>query len=245
MHNKYATFVLPVLAGLAIVGAGFSTWVFGNTTSADKNATGSAIITGDETTGPTVSLKLGYISDGTFTEVSSPSFALTLDQGGVSNATNNEAGISFAWLGDSTVTDALNANGLSFQWSISSEDATAYSNYSVTVTYTLELQNVDDGKILNYVDLAESVTMPEGDQQVVTGQLVSDLASGNGTSYINHSVGFKPTSWVYTNKPGNLGEYQSMLSELGLSYDAESESYTSAQKIAFVFTVETTFTLNQ
>lgn len=246
MHNKYATFVLPVLAGLAIVGAGFSTWVFGNTTHADKNATGSAIIAGDETTGPTVSLKLGYISDGTFTEVSSPSFTLTLDQGGVSNATNNEAGITFAWLSDDpTVTNGLDTNGLSFQWSISSEDATAYSNYSVTVTYSLELQNVDDGKILDYIKLADSVTMPEGSQTVVTNQLVSGLASGDGTSYINHNAAFKPTSWVYTNKPGNLGEYQSMLSNLGLSYDASSESYTSTQKIEFVFNVETTFTLNQ
>ena len=245
MHNKYATFVLPVLAGLAIVGAGFSTWVFGNTTHADKSATGSAIIAGDETTGPTVSLKLGYISDETFTEVSSPSFTLTLDQGGVANATNNEAGITFAWLGDSTVTNGLNTNGLSFQWSISSEDATAYSNYSVTVTYSLKLQNVDDGKILNYIGLADSVTMPEGSQTVVTDQLVSGLDSGDGTSYINQNVAFKPTSWVYTDKPGNLGEYQSMLSELGLSYDSESVSYTSTQKIEFVFNVETTFTLNQ
>ena len=245
MHNKYATFVLPVLAGLAIVGAGFSTWVFGNKTSVDKNATGSAIITGDETTGPTVSLKLGYISDGTFTEVSSPSFALTLDQGGVSNATNNEAGITFAWLDDDpTVTNGLNTNGLSFQWSISSEDATAYSNYSVTVTYSLELQNVEEGKILDYIKLADSVTMPEGSQTVVTNQLVSRLASGDGTSYINHNVAFKPTSWVYKDKPGNLGEYQSMLSGLGLSYDSESESYTSKQQIEFVFNVDTTFTLN-
>ena len=252
MHNKYATFVLPVLAGLAIVGAGFSTWVFGNTTSTPKNATGSAIIAGDESAGPTVSLKLGYISDDTFTEVSSPSFSLTLDQGGVSNATNNEAGITFAWLSDDpTVTNGLNTNGLSFQWSISSEDATAYSNYSVTVTYSLKLQNVDDGKILSYIKLADSVTMPEESQTVVTDQLVSGLASGDGTSYINHNVAFKPTSWVYTDepgkpgKPGNLGEYQSMLSNLGLSYDAESESYTSTQKIEFVFNVETTFTLNQ
>ena len=245
MHNKYATFVLPVLAGLAIVGAGFSTWVFGNKTSATKSATGSAIITGDETTGPAVSLKLGYISGGIFTEVSSPSFALTLDQGGASNATNKEAGITFAWLGDSTVVDALNTNGLSFQWSISSEDATAYSNYSVTVNYTLGLQNVDDGKILSYVGLADSVNMPTESQAVVTDELVSRLASGNGTSYINQSVAFKPTSWVYTNKPGNLVDYQSMLSDLGLAYDAESESYTSTQQIEFVFTVETTFTLNQ
>ena len=245
MHNKYATFVLPVLAGLAIVGAGFSTWVFGNRTSVDKSATGSAIITGDETTGPTVSLKLGYISGGTFTEVSSPSFALTLDQGGVPNATNNEAGIPFAWFGDPTVTDALNANGLSSQWSIASEDATAYSNYSVTVAYSIKLQNVDEGKILSYIGLADSVTMPEESQTVVTNQLVSRLASGDGTSYINHNVAFKPTSWVYTDKPGNLTDYQDMLSELGLSYNSESESYTSTQQIEFVFTVETTFTLNQ
>lgn len=241
MHNKYATFVLPVLAGLAIVGAGFSTWVFGNYSSTSQNATGTAIITGDESNGPTVNLKLGYIAGETFNEVSAPSFSLQLDQGSVSSATNPNAGITFSWNGD----DASNLDeyGLSFQWSISSDDATAYSNYSVTVSYTVALTNLNEGKILDYVNVNPSLQTEK--KNIATNQEVSLLTEGDGISYINENVALKPTSWVYTNKPGNLDDYKSMLSDLGLAYQSEAESYTSSQQIAFVFSVETTFTLNK
>lgn len=243
MHNKYATFVLPVLAGLAIVGAGFSTWVFGNYSSKSQNATGTAIITGDESNGPTVNLKLGYIAGETFNEVSAPSFSLQLDQGSVSSATNPNAGITFSWNGD----DASNLDeyGLSFQWSISSDDATAYSNYSVTVSYTVALTDLNEGKILSYVKLDDSISLQTEKENIATDMAVSSLASAGGVSYINENVGLKPTSWVYTNKPGNFEDYKSMLSDLGLAYQSEAESYTSSQQIAFVFSVETTFTLNK
>lgn len=243
MHNKYATFVLPVLAGLAIVGAGFSTWVFGNYSSTSQNATGTAIITGDESNGPTVSLKLGYIAGETFNEVSAPSFSLQLDQGSVSSATNPNAGITFSWNGADA--SKLDEYGLSFQWSIPSGDATAYSNYSVTVSYTVTLTDVDDGKILSYVKLDDSISLQTEKKNIATDKEVSSLTVGDGISYINENVGLKPTSWVYTNKPGNLEDYKSMLSNLGLDYQSSAASYASSQKIAFVFSVETTFTLNK
>lgn len=237
MHNKYATFVLPIVAGLAIVGAGFSTWVFGNTSTTQLPPyTGSVNVADEESLGPKPTIALGYITTvedvKTFNEVGAPKFTLTLDQNDP-NSSNGEndlnAGISFAW--NDT---GLNANGLAFQWSILEADKNAYSNYLVTVTFSVAISN-SESPIFTYVE------NPELDSGTLLDNVeVSTLEAAYSIS-INQIAG----DWKYKQKPQTLEAYQSMLTDLGYIYTTEEQdSYSgSEEKIEVTVTVNTTFTL--
>ena len=202
MHNKYATFVLPVLAGLAIVGAGFSTWVFGEQTSdASQTATGSITITdADDTFNAAIELgtatKTGQTYDQFTKDPSNYSFTLQLDQGGKDNAANTNVGIS--------VISGLESYDI--KWKTSRTDfASVYNGYTLNLEYTVELtlsENAD--KYLNWTGSASGKT------SVPVGSLTQEA---DGYYTIWGATGINNT-WTYDLKPTEFSDYSTMVSEL-------------------------------
>lgn len=245
MHNKYATFVLPIVAGLAIVGAGFSTWVFGNTSTTPATASGSVTITGvDSETMPMVSVKTGTVHSDSLIEWSS--FSVGLDQGGVENATNTSAGISVS---GATLENA-DYTEIDFEWSLPSDTHTSWSNYDVQIFYevtspTYEWIKLDD-------DSAKSNSR-KGYVSAVDGTVVtSDNPAANATKInvstitgdsilVNANIN---NDWIYSTKPQTESQYDSMTSyflnndSLGTVSDG-----TRVSQITLTLAVTTVFTL--
>ncbi len=205
MHNKYATFVLPVLAGLAIVGAGFSTWVFGeNTSDAAATATGSITITdADDAFNATIELGTASKSSdgiGTFDQfVTDPSeckFTLQLDQGGKENASEKTIGIS--------VVSGLESYDI--KWKTEKTNfKTLYDGYYLNLEYTvLVTYNGNTDTYLNWTGTAT------GETRVAVASLTDD---GDGFSTIWGATGINNT-WSYDLKPQDFGEYSTMVSAL-------------------------------
>lgn len=80
MHKKYLAFGLPVLGALAVVGSGFSAWAFGGNTTYDDASINVAV---------TEVAQYGKVTP------FSDTVYLLLDQGGQSNASGQDYGISF------------------------------------------------------------------------------------------------------------------------------------------------------
>ncbi len=258
MHNKYATFVLPVLAGLAIVGAGFSTWVF-SATAADATAAanGSVTITDVSNTGPQVTVALGEYDGtasgitGNFTAVTDPAFNLTLDQGTENGTSDHLKGVSFVWSGDAatTFTDAKN---LDFSWSISNADAIKYSNYTVTITYEWELTGAAASYVLpqaHTADLtaANASSVNNAKTATLTAVTSLDIATGlkDDTSaksyYVHSNIDLYDWEWRTDMKPTDINEYNSLRSALGAA--AGSDEVTVSDAIGIKLTVHSAFTL--
>ncbi len=207
MHNKYATFVLPIVAGLAIVGAGFSTWVFANQNDSDDSLTGTVSVTGVDNTGvePTITIGECGVEANQFTAASNDTFTVELDQGGVSAATDITKGITVKF-SDTTLEDGL----IDFQWKLSADDTTAYSNAKVYLTYSLSL----DGVVSNYAELKG--TTSGSHLEPSTAALISELEKENGCAYINVNANLTGNIWNYKEgaKPTSLDAYNSMSSAL-------------------------------
>lgn len=218
MHNKYATFVLPVLAGLAIVGAGFSTWVFGQENNdASANATGTVQITdADDQLG--AALKLGTVSDGDFTE-GPATFTLELDQGGYSNRTENTVGIS--------VIDGLESFDL--KWSTTNTDfLTVYDGYTLTLTLTATV--VYGGDTETYIKWVPGVSASQS-VTIAIGTETPELVEGDGTLYYLWDTNIE-NNWEYVNKPSEFGLYSSMVADLSGSDDKVTLNVTVKTTLA-------------
>lgn len=198
MHNKYATFVLPVLAGLAIVGAGFSTWVFGGNGSA-----ASDFLTGNITVAPAddtfnVTVELGTVAgEADFTKVEDgEGFTLLLDQGGVSEASNKAVGIS--------LTSGLASYDI--KWSAAKSNfATDYNGYSLTLAYNVSV---------NYGDVAGTYIVWVGEATGSTTISLDQLTTTDSETYSYlWDVNIENT-WNYVSKPQDFAEYSSMVSAL-------------------------------
>lgn len=247
MHNKYATFVLPIVAGLAIVGAGFSTWVFGNTdtSSTNGNLNGTVTITGIENSGPEVFLDLGYLDAGNenaFVKLTEdPTFTLKLDQGSTADAKNENVGVTFDW------TNSNLGNGLYLRWMVAKNVMDGYENYDVQATYSFKA--TADSAISAYVNVPEFANGAA--TTFIDGPAPSDIVSVEGTDYYYTLVklGSLGNGWTWKEgkKPANKGDYEAMISSLlGASLNQEDISAShSGQKSIFALevSVATTYTL--
>lgn len=201
MHNKYATFVLPVLAGLAIVGAGFSTWVFNENQTDTGTLSGKISITDVASDlDATLALKAGDASVNEFT--------LTLDQGGYDNLNNASVGIS------ASVTD------IGFTWTVGAAEVAGRSGYAVQLDYYWSLAMSETlGKYvkLNDIDAGESATSFNVGKKIVN---FPESTDGDFVITVNSNVGTTDVllgnTWSYVEgfKPTNFGSYSSMRSAL-------------------------------
>lgn len=197
MHNKYATFVLPVLAGLAIVGAGFSTWVFGgNGSAASDSLTGNITVApADDTFNATV--ELGTIDGASFTKVEDgEGFTLLLDQGGVSEASNTAVGIS--------LTSGLESYDI--KWTAAKPNfATDYNGYSLTLAYEVSI---------DYGDVAGTYIVWVGEASGSTTIALDKLTTTDSQTYSYlWDINIENT-WNYVSKPQRFDEYSTMVSAL-------------------------------
>lgn len=199
MHNKYATFVLPVLAGLAIVGAGFSTWVFGeNASDASAQATGSITIT-DVDDSFAASVQLGTKTDETTFEGSDTlTFSLTLDQGSSASDVN-----------DGIILDGLTSFDIKWLAAKTDEEGNGfmeiYNGYYVTLTYDIE--KVYGGNTATYLawnssKLTDSVKFA-----------VNDMKSEEAGDYYLWDANIA-NDWIYASKPTSFSQYDEMVSSL-------------------------------
>lgn len=216
MHNKYATFVLPIVAGLAIVGAGFSTWVFANQKDSSDTLSGTVSVAGVDNEGVKPTITIGkYGSETEFTAISSDTFDVLLDQGGVSAATDLTKGISVTF-SDSAITDGV----IDFRWKLSSGDTTSYSNAKVYLTYELSL----GGVVSNYAELAGTISgsYKESSSAVLISSLKTDT---DGGAYINVDANLDAGIWNYKEnaKPTSLESYNSMSSALAVEGASKTE----------------------
>ena len=186
MHNKYATFVLPVLAGLAIVGAGFSTWVFEGSNDASTSIKGTGTLTGVADL-PAATVQIGKITDGTFSKLDS--FTLTLDQGGLENMSNNKVGIT------------SDPSSFDYRWTITKAAKTQYLGFNVTLSASL-----------TYEGEGSSVTFVQPAAFEVTSAIGS-LPEDGENAYLDVDANLASV-WEYTNKPTTLSSYQAMSTAL-------------------------------
>lgn len=156
MKKKLLIAMIPVLGMGALVGSGFSAWVFGNGASQTYDFAGS------------ISVTTATSGNLTFNEVETSNFAIKLDQGGKENAADATKGITVTSLADLTFTlttaedvvmGANPTHEVLFTYSITS----TIGNYSKYLTYTTAMSNVvnssststplslDDGSLNSYM----------------------------------------------------------------------------------------------
>lgn len=216
MHNKYATFVLPVLAGLAIVGAGFSTWVFGNEASVNPTSSIAGTI-GVTDTATSIDAPKGKITvyEGT---VGTPTtnFVLKLDQGGISYANDEEVGITAVHAGEGVATGgssletAIALGDLGFRWSIADDANKTFwtTNYSISLTYSVKASI--EGSAASYIVYG-------GSKEDVTVDNASSTFASDGYVDVASAIDMTGTwTWQSGSKPLTLTEYNSMTSALAL-----------------------------
>lgn len=200
MHNKYATFVLPVLAGLAIVGAGFSTWVFANTTTDTDSLSGTIGVTNATNAGPECLVKIGKVTAGAISEEVSE-FSLILDQ--LDTGTDRDALDD----GIKAVEKTENPNGaltalpnLGFSWELHDDVNADFwtSNYEVSLRYSIEVTIA----LSTYVKYTATPTSGTVARQALT---TNPIVVENAIPMVD--------AWTYDKKPTNMSEYEAMSSE--------------------------------
>lgn len=188
MHKKFYNFMLPVLGAAVVVGSGFSAWVFSDTSVPDT-LSGTFSIT-DEV----ANLKVEIKKAGTDTDLTE--FALTLDQGGITNAKDKSVGIT------STVT--------SYDIKVSYE--TVYglekllTNSELTLSYTVAITSTDS--VTTYFDLTDGLAKQSA-SDVVVDTYNADMSSGT-----IHKWSSVPLTWTYVDKPDSKEDYDAMTTAL-------------------------------
>ena len=200
MHNKYATFVLPVLAGLAIVGAGFSTWVFANQTIDTDSLSGTIGITNATNDGPECLVKIGKVAEGALSEEVSE-FSLILDQLDDGNDRNAlDDGIKAVEKTDDPNGVLTELPNLGFSWELSDDVNAEFwtSNYEVSLSYSVQATIALDAYV-SYTATSTSGTVEQRD--LTTSPIVVEIAIQ------------MVDAWTYVKKPTNMSEYEAMSSE--------------------------------
>ncbi len=172
MNKKLLVAMLPILGSALIVGSGFSAFVF--------------------TVEPIVNNLTGTIEpapaiDGYKLTLEDTTFSLYLDQGGVANMTNPDAGISVYDAEHAVITETI----LDVQ--IEHYDSTSFSMFNFD--YTIDLA-IADGTVSTYVKVNE-----ENNQ--VKGKLAGE-----------HTSIEIPLVFSYVKKPQSYAEYDAMVTEL-------------------------------
>lgn len=181
MHKKYFNFILPIFGALAIVGSGFSAWIFSDVAQQTGEVNG------------TVTLENLSSLESSLT-VNPETFALHLDQGGIGN-TNVTDGIYFgddstAATLDVTLTYTLNPNDAAFGfW----DNVTA----AYTVAYTLP------GDLGEYI--APTDTTLGGDVDMTSYTV--DSTTGARTYTVNYTMGF---NYATGKKPTDATGYSAL-----------------------------------
>lgn len=200
MHNKYATFVLPVLAGLAIVGAGFSTWVFANQTTDTDSLSGTIGITNANNNGPECLVKIGKVAEGALSEEVSE-FSLILDQLDDGNDRNAlDDGIKAVEKTDNPNGVLTELPNLGFSWELSDDVNAEFwtSNYEVSLSYSVQATIALDAYV-SYIATSTSGTVEQ--RELTTSPIVVE----NAIQMVD--------AWTYVKKPTNMSEYEAMSSE--------------------------------
>lgn len=138
MRKKFITAVLPVLAATAIVGAGFSAWIFDASLDSENiNGTVEIAPLGD------VSLSLTWCdsSGAALANQESPTFAVTLDQGGKGN-TSADVGISVVTTSGDGTTQISNEGKLYFKVKYTAGSGNTATIASVDYDWNLALDSV-------------------------------------------------------------------------------------------------------
>lgn len=199
MHNKYATFVLPVLAGLAIVGAGFSTWVFANETIATDSLSGTIDITDADDDGPECLVKIGKVAEGALSEEVSE-FRLILDQldtgSDIDALDDGIKAVEKTEDPDGALTALPN---LGFSWELNDDVNADFwtSNYQVSLKYSIEVTIA----LSTYVKYTATPTSGTVAQQALT---TNPIVVENAIPMVD--------AWTYVTKPTNMSEYAAMSS---------------------------------
>lgn len=137
MKKKLLIAMIPVLGMGALVGSGFSAWVFGNGASQTYDFAGS------------ISVTTATSGNLTFNEVETSNFAIKLDQGGKENAADATKGITVTGLADlkftlTTAEDVVMGNNPTHEVLFTYSITSTIGNYSKYLTYTTAMKNVVD-----------------------------------------------------------------------------------------------------
>lgn len=135
MKKKLLIAMIPVLGMGALVGSGFSAWVFGNGASQTYDFAGS------------ISVTTATSGNLTFNEVETSNFAIKLDQGGKENAADATKGITVTGLADLTFTlttaeDVVMGDNPTHEVLFTYSITSTIGNYSKYLTYTTAMSNV-------------------------------------------------------------------------------------------------------
>lgn len=185
MRKKFITAVLPVLAATAIVGAGFSAWIFDASLDSENiNGTVEIAPLGD------VSLSLTWCdsSGAALANQDSPTFAVTLDQGGKGN-TSADVGISVVTTSGDGTTQISNEGKLYFK-----------------VTYTAGSGNT---ATINSVDYDWNIALDSVGYVALKGTTGADNIAA-GSSVDAAALVTVDLSMKYVNKPTDASSWKSL-----------------------------------
>lgn len=165
MHKKYFNFILPIFGALAIVGSGFSAWIFSNVVDQTKTVNGTVVLE-----------DLSTLTSDLTVDLDPAEFTLHLDQGGVGNTEVNK-GIYF---GDNPTAATLN---LEFTYTLTpnNKEFSFWDNVSstYTVAYTFP------GELGTYLVPTDTETAA---RSVTT--YTEDANTGVRTYTVEYSMGF-------------------------------------------------------
>ena len=236
LKRKMLAILLPTVAAATLVGSGFSAWYFNQKVSG--NVSGNV--------GVDITDAVGDIGTLAATEgaanATESTFNLILDQGGVDNLDDNDAGISFVEGEEDTTLGTGAIFGATFTWgNADSSGRSQYqiltdAGYKVQITQTVRISTLlfgyDDTTDSNddktkYLDVKTDAfsTWASGDEFTkVEGQdfveyvKVMDLTSANTVNY-SIKIGTNSTTLVndlfkYALKPQNKSEHTTMVNQI-------------------------------
>lgn len=203
MHKKFYNFMLPVLGAAVVVGSGFSAWVFSDTSVTDT-------LSGTFSIAPVVdNLKVEIKEAGTNTDLEAVN--LTLDQGGIANASNANVGIK------STVT--------SYDIKVSYETVDGLqellTNSELTLSYSVAISD----NVTTYFDLTDGLATESASDVVLSAYDAGKMSGGT-----IHTWSSVPLTWKYVDKPDNKGDY-----------DAMTEAFKDSKSFTLTVTVNATW----
>lgn len=169
MRKKFITAILPLTAGLAIVGAGFSAWVFTESEVGSLTANGTVAVT--ELYEHEASV---YWCDSTGNSATQEAFEFTItaDQGGIDNT---------------VATDGITTNPGIVYFYVGYTEST---EYTVTFSYTFEVAT--EGGAATYLEFQNEVASAAQISDGTSNDGKTDVVSINLSFY--YVSGKKPTS---------------------------------------------------
>lgn len=208
MHKKIIAICLPVLGGAIIVGAGFSAWVWNETTTTDSMS-GTISITSDvhgltpNIYKPTTVVgEEDTFANAALWDFTSDVISLTLDQAGAEDPT--EVGVS-----SSTVTTGITSDPDHYYLELGFEDVEglidALKEYDLKLSYSVTITPSDETSWNTYITTLESEPL------VLEGSKTFEYVDEETNPVHVFDI---PLLWQYVFKPGNGTDYHTMLEAL-------------------------------